>query len=210
MSSSRIILGSLVAASIRHGIFTIALPWLILYRTAGMEEMRFASGFPFAGWMLMLLGAVLYIRAFGERLRMTAMVTASAGALGNDEQPPDSAADITSANTHEIPGDSPTNDTRPIWSEGVHAWSRNPLLLGVILILLGECLAFESLALLAFESLALLAYAVLYWAWLTLYLVIAEEPALRSTLGDDYTNYCSHVPRWFLRLRIRKTARSSH
>ncbi len=202
MSSSRIILGSLVAASIRHGIFTIALPWLILYRTAEMDEMRFASGFPFAGWMLMLLGAVLYIRAFGERLRMTAMVTAAADPPGNDVQPPGSAADKTSTKTHSPSGEDPTDYARPIWSEGVHAWSRNPLLLGVILILLGECLAFESLA--------LLAYAVLYWAWLTLYLVIAEEPALRSTLGDDYTNYCSQVPRWFLRLRIRKTARSSH
>ena len=132
MSTSRIILGSLVAAAVRHGIFTIALPWLILYRTAEMEEMHFTSG----------------------------------------------------------------KDARPIWSEGAHGWSRNPLLLGVIVILFGECLAFESLA--------LLAYTVLYWVWLTLYLVLAEEPALRRTLGDDYTSYCRHIPRWFLRFRSRK------
>ena len=132
MPASRIILGSLVAASIRHGIFTIALPWLILYRTDGLEEMRFSSG----------------------------------------------------------------NDTRPIWSEGAHGWSRNPLLLGVLIILLGECLAFESLA--------LLAYLAFYWLWLTLYLVLAEEPALRRTLGSEYASYCRHVPRWFLHFHSRK------
>lgn len=198
MSSSRIILGSLVAASVRHGIFTIALPWLILYRTAGMEEMQFSSGFPAGGWVLILLGAVLYIRVFGERLRMTAVVTASTGILGTDEVPPGSA-DVASSSTTTATLDSiPAEDARPIWSEGVHGWSRNPLLLGVILILFGEFLAFESLA--------LLTYAVLYWAYLTLYLVIAEEPTLRRTLGNEYTEYCRQVPRWFLRLPSRKSA----
>ncbi|MCY3711966.1 MAG: hypothetical protein OXH02_01615 [Gemmatimonadetes bacterium] len=36
-------LAPLFAALVRHAIFAIALPWLILYRTAGMEEMRFDS-----------------------------------------------------------------------------------------------------------------------------------------------------------------------
>ena len=198
MPASRIILGSLVAAAVRHGIFTIALPWLILYRTAGLEEMRFASGFPPAGWILILLGAILYVRAFAERLRMTAVVTASTGTPGADQDPPGSRDVTTSAISNASSSDGPAGDARPIWSEGVHGWSRNPLLLGVIVILFGECLAFESLA--------LLAYAVLYWAWLTLYLVLAEEPALRRTLGNEYTDYCRQVPRWFLRLRMRKSA----
>lgn len=180
MSSTRIILGSLIGASVRHGIFTVALPWLILYRTGGMEEMRFDAGYPVAGGVLVLLGAVLYIRAFAERLRMTAVVTGAAA-----------TADFQSGSE-----DDPAGSSRPVWSEGVHGWSRNPLLLGVVLILFGECLAFESLA--------LLIYAVLYWAWLTLYLVFAEEPALRRTLGDEYLRYCRQVPRWFLRFRFRE------
>ena len=178
MSGPRIILAPLIAASVRHGIFAIALPWLILYRTADMAEMRFDSGFPAAGWILILLGAALYIRAFAERIRMAALVIGSASAPG-------SPAEAAGA-------------SRPIWSEGVHGWSRNPLLLAVVLILFGECLAFESLA--------LLVYALLYWTWLTLYLVFAEEPALRRTLGDEYLRYCRHVPRWFLRFRIRRPA----
>ncbi len=195
MSGPRIILGSLIAASVRHGIFTLVLPWLILYRTAGMEEMGFDIGFPAAGWILILLGTGLYIRAFAERLRMTAMVIASSGAPGG---PPDAADGTTESKLRSDFDDESLGDARPIWSEGVHGRSRNPLLLGVVIILLGECLAFESLA--------LLVYAALCWAGLTLYLVFAEEPALRRALGDEYLRYCRHVPRWFLRIRFRKPA----
>ena len=183
MSGARIMLAPLIAVFVRHAIFAIALPWLILYRTAGMEEMRFESGFPTAGSVLILLGAALYIRAFAERLRMTVMVTAA-----DAPRPPATAAD----------GSTPAGDARPIWSTGVHGWSRNPLQLGVVLILFGECLAFESLA--------LLVYAALCWTGLTLYLVFIEEPALRRALGDEYLRYCRQVPRWLLRFRFRKTA----
>ena len=176
MSTTRIILGSLIGASVRHGLFTIALPWLILYRTAGMEEMVFDSGYPAAGSVLILLGVMLYVRAFSERLRMTAMVSA----------------------TNEIFEEDGTEDPRPVWSEGIHGWSRNPLQLGVVAILFGESLAFESLL--------LLYYAALYWAWVTIYLIFAEEPVLRRTLGDEYAAYSRQVPRWFLPFRFRKSA----
>lgn len=165
-------LAPLFAALVRHAIFAIALPWLILYRTEDMEEMRFDAGYPAAGSVLIVLGAALYIRAFAERLRMAAIVTASAGTFELEE------------------------DARPIWSTGVHGWSRNPLQLGVFFILTGECLAFESIA--------LLVYAVLCWTGMTLYLVLVEEPALRRTLGDEYLRYCRQVPRWFIPFRFRQ------
>ena len=186
MSGARIMLAPLIAALVRHAIFVIALPWLILYRTAGMEEMRFDSGFPAAGSVLIVLGAALYIRAFSERIRMAAIVTAAAGTFESE----DISQDAREA------ADKPADDDRPIWSTGVHGWSRNPLQLGVILILTGECLAFESLA--------LLVYAALCWTGLTLYLVLVEEPALRRALGDEYLRYCRQVPRWLMRFRIRK------
>lgn len=192
MSGARIMLVPLIAALVRHAIFAIALPWLILYRTAGMEQMRFDAGFPAAGSVLIVLGAALYIRAFAERLRMTAIVTASEGTFEHD----DAAQDATGTDPNSTK--TLAGDARPIWSTGVHGWSRNPLQLGVILILIGECLSFESLA--------LLVYAALCWTGLTLYLVLVEEPALRRTLGDEYLRYCRQVPRWFLRMRFRKPA----
>lgn len=191
MSGARIMLAPLVAALVRHAIFAVALPWLILYRTAGMEEMRLDAGFPAAGSVLIVLGAALYIRAFAERLRMTALVTAADDAPGTPATAADGTIPATTAN-----GSTPAEDARPVWSTGVHGWSRNPLQLGIVLILFGECLAFESIA--------LLVYAVLCWAGLTLYLVLVEEPALRRALGDEYLRYCHQVPRWLLRFRYRK------
>lgn len=191
MSGARIMLAPLVAALVRHAIFAVVLPWLILYRTAGMEEMRLDAGFPAAGSVLIVLGAALYIRAFAERLRMTALVTAADDAPGTPATAADDTTSTTTAN-----GSTPAGDARPVWSTGVHGWSRNPLQLGVVLILFGECLAFESIA--------LLVYAVLCWAGLTLYLVLVEEPALRRALGDEYLRYCRQVPRWLLRFRYRK------
>ena len=193
MSGARIMLAPLVAALVRHAIFAVALPWRSLYRTAGMEEMRLDAGFPAAGSVLIVLGAALYIRAFAERLRMTALVTAADDAPGTPATAADGSPPATTAN-----GSTPAEDARPVWSTGVHGWSRNPLQLGVVLILFGECLAFESIA--------LLVYAVLCWAGLTLYLVLVEEPALRRALGDEYLRYCRQVPRWLLRFRYRKTS----
>ena len=213
MSGARIILGPLIGALVRHAIFAAALPWLILNRNAGMEEMGFDSGFPAAGSVLILLGAALYIRAFSERLRMAAMLSAddrspgprSAVTGAAEEHTAEqgapvarSAEKLSTEKTERAVHDDPDGASRPIWSEGVHGRSRNPLQLGVVVILLGESLAFESLV--------LLIYAMLYWAWLTLYLVIVEEPALRRTLGDEYLRYCRHVPRWFLPFRIRRPA----
>jgi len=184
VSSNRIIMGSLAATTVRHAIFAIALPWLVLNRTADMDVMGLASGSPVAGWILIVLGVLLYVRAFSERLRMTVLVTADAGTPGIREDDRRS-------------GDGPSENARPIWSEGVHGWSRNPLLLGILIGLFGACLAFESRA--------LLVYAFMYWFWLTLYLLVAEEPALRRTLGEAYNEYCRQVPRWFLRIPRRKT-----
>ena len=196
MSAARIILGPLIAAFVRHAIFAIALPWLILYRTAGMEEMGFDSGYPTAGSVLILLGAALYVRAFAERIRMTAMVSADDPAPEHNDTEPGAVEKPSAGYTGRAAHEDSAGDARPIWSEGVHGWSRNPLQLGVVVILFGGFLAFESLA--------LLVYALLYWAWLTLYLVLVEEPALRRTLGDEYLAYLHRVPRWFLPVRFRK------
>jgi protein-S-isoprenylcysteine O-methyltransferase Ste14 len=75
-------------------------------------------------------------------------------------------------------------------TEGAYAWSRNPLLFGVVLILFGEALVFRSLP--------LAIYAAAYWTWLHLFLTFKEEPALRAQFGETYEAYCRRVPRWFV------------
>ncbi|WP_419162233.1 methyltransferase family protein [Candidatus Palauibacter sp.] len=72
-------------------------------------------------------------------------------------------------------------------TDGWYARTRHPLLLGVVLILLGEALFFSSAA--------LLSYALAYWLWLTVFVVLKEEPDLRRI----FDAYCRDVPRWIPR-----------
>jgi protein-S-isoprenylcysteine O-methyltransferase Ste14 len=70
---------------------------------------------------------------------------------------------------------------------------RHPLLLGVVLILLGEAIAAASLALLAF--------AFAYWLWLHAFVSVKEERDLGQAFGKQYASYAARVPRWIPRLR---------
>jgi len=75
-------------------------------------------------------------------------------------------------------------------TDGLYAWSRNPLLLGVVAILVGQAVAFRSRA--------LAVYAAAYWTWLQVFIVTREEPVLRERFGPAYADYCRRVPRWFV------------
>ena len=47
-----------------------------------------------------------------------------------------------------------------------------------------------------FSSLAVLAYGVTYWLWLTVFVVLKEEPDLRQAFDGQFDAYCRDVPRW--------------
>ena len=91
--------------------------------------------------------------------------------------------------TSAIPGVAPT----VLVTDGWYARTRHPLLFGVILILLGEAVFFSSPW--------LLAYALGYWLWLTVFVVVREEPELGRTFGDAFAAYRRDVPRWIPRGR---------
>jgi protein-S-isoprenylcysteine O-methyltransferase Ste14 len=76
---------------------------------------------------------------------------------------------------------------------GVYKIMRNPMYFGLVLVLLGESLLFESLI--------LLGYAAVLWAMLHLFVMFYEEPALAKRLGASYQEYCKQVPRWLPRIR---------
>ena len=54
---------------------------------------------------------------------------------------------------------------------------------------------------LLFGSVRLLEYGLAIWAAFFLFVLAYEEPALRSSFGADYKEFCSNVPRWIPRLR---------
>ena len=64
---------------------------------------------------------------------------------------------------------------------------------GAVLVLLGESVAFQSLA--------LLAYAGVVWLVCHLFVVLYEEPALHRRFGSAYDTYREQVPRWLPRLQ---------
>jgi protein-S-isoprenylcysteine O-methyltransferase Ste14 len=72
--------------------------------------------------------------------------------------------------------------------EGLYRYVRNPMYLGVLLLLLGET-AF-------FQSSALLQYTVAWFIVVNLLVVFYEEPALRRRFGDSYERYVRSVHRW--------------
>jgi len=71
---------------------------------------------------------------------------------------------------------------------GLYRWTRNPMFVSIVLILLGEALFFRSRALFVFAAGTALT--------LHLLVVLFEEPRLRKRFGPAYLEYCRIVPRW--------------
>ena len=77
--------------------------------------------------------------------------------------------------------------------EGPYRHVRNPMITGVLLMLLAEALLLRSWALGGW----LLVFAV----GNAVYFPLFEEPGLRRRFGQAYLDYCAEVPRWIPRLR---------
>ena len=65
---------------------------------------------------------------------------------------------------------------------------RNPMYVGVVMVLAGEALLFQSFV--------VLRYATVVWLGFHLFVILYEEPTLRGKFGADYEEYCRRVPRW--------------
>ena len=80
---------------------------------------------------------------------------------------------------------------------GLYRYVRNPMYVGVLLILAGEAWVFWS------GGLAI--YAGGFFAVANLFIVVHEEPALRRTFGESYAEYMRTVPRWVPKIPGRTT-----
>jgi protein-S-isoprenylcysteine O-methyltransferase Ste14 len=76
---------------------------------------------------------------------------------------------------------------------GLHQYVRNPMYVGVALVVFGQALLFRSLAL------AIYLCSVL--VMVHLFVVFYEEPTLKRQFGDEYERYRVRVPRWFPKIR---------
>lgn len=82
----------------------------------------------------------------------------------------------------------PWDPPRRLVVSGVYRHVRNPMITGVLLVLLAEALLFLSPA--------LLAWAAAFFAINATYIPFVEERGLEQRFGNDYREYRRHVPRW--------------
>ncbi|THE62806.1 isoprenylcysteine carboxylmethyltransferase family protein [Salinadaptatus halalkaliphilus] len=83
---------------------------------------------------------------------------------------------------------SPTDEPDELVTDGSYAHSRNPMYVGVLLIILGQALRHRSVS-------------ILWWGlgcWIGFHnrVIRYEEPHLAATYDDAYEQYCEQVPRW--------------
>ena len=76
---------------------------------------------------------------------------------------------------------------------GAYRYVRNPMISGVLMIVLGEALIFASIE--------LFILVILFFIVNHLYFVYSEEPGLIKRFGEDYLLYKKNVPRWIPRLK---------
>src|ERR1700722_6197049 len=82
----------------------------------------------------------------------------------------------------------PIAPTKFLVTTALHRYVRNPMYIGVFLVLLGEAGLFRAPL--------LLADAGFFCGPVELFVVYYEEPTLRRQFGESYEQYRSSVPRW--------------
>jgi len=87
----------------------------------------------------------------------------------------------------------PWDPPRKLVVRGPYRYVRNPMISGVIFIVLGEALILLSMPHLQWALVFLVINAV--------YIPLLEEPQLKERFGDEYIDYCLHVPRLLPRAR---------
>jgi protein-S-isoprenylcysteine O-methyltransferase Ste14 len=87
----------------------------------------------------------------------------------------------------------PIAPTKTLVVRGLHRFVRNPMYLGVALIIGGQAWLFHS------RHIAI--YLACFWVIAHLFVLVYEEPTLRRQFGEEYERYRASVPRWIPRIR---------
>lgn len=83
---------------------------------------------------------------------------------------------------------SPADETKQLVIGGLYRYSRNPMYIGVMLILIGETLFTLSSSLAIYSSIIFICF--------NLFIMLHEEPRLQKDFGDQYGQYRKKVRRW--------------
>lgn len=83
---------------------------------------------------------------------------------------------------------SPVHRTKALVVKGLYKYSRNPMYVGMLLVLIGEVLFTGSLRMLVYTALVAMAFH--------LFVIFVEEPRLTRDFKSDYLRYMNEVKRW--------------
>ena len=120
-----------------------------------------------AGWMFIVVGALIYLLCLLQFL--------AAGGT---------PAIFFARHLRFFIGEEPSG----LVSGGLYRFSRNPMYVGVLLVVFGQALLFAS------RKVAI--YGAGLWVFFHLIIILVEEPHLRATRGQSYEQYSRAVPRW--------------
>src|SRR5512139_3158886 len=82
----------------------------------------------------------------------------------------------------------PIDPPTELVATGFYRYVRNPMYVGILLVLLGHFLWLQTVGLIVYTAAAFLAFHL----FVTLY----EEPTLKRKFGASYEEYLRRVPRW--------------
>jgi protein-S-isoprenylcysteine O-methyltransferase Ste14 len=82
----------------------------------------------------------------------------------------------------------PIDPPKQLVIRGLYQYSRNPMYVGVLTVIVGWALLFASVS--------LVLYAVVVAACFHLFVRLYEEPHLKQVFGASYEQYCAQVSRW--------------
>ena len=83
---------------------------------------------------------------------------------------------------------SPADPTQNLVIEGLYKYSRNPMYIGVLLMLIGQTVFFFSTM--------LFVYSVIVFFGFHYFITRVEEPRLQKDFNGAYLAYCKKVRRW--------------
>ena len=86
----------------------------------------------------------------------------------------------------------PIDPPKELVATGLYNYVRNPMYVGVLIIIIGHFLWFKTIWMIAYMAVVFLAFHL----FVTLY----EEPHLKKTFGAAYEDYVRKVPRWIPRI----------
>lgn len=84
---------------------------------------------------------------------------------------------------------SPVDPATRLVVSGLYRYTRNPMYVGVMMMLCGEAIFFKSNC--------LWFYSIIAFAAFNAFIILYEEPRLRKTFGQEYEAYLNSTGRWF-------------